>query len=103
MNDQVEAVWDELAGQYQAQGGRWIRLQTNWPHHTAGQLAMLGLSADATKYGVSYKLATVDADQFAEAAMQHGLSVLLLTRSANGEPQRFRHAGICWLCPLVLC
>ena len=34
--------WDDLAGYYQTGDGRWIQLHTNFPHHRAGALEVLG-------------------------------------------------------------
>jgi crotonobetainyl-CoA:carnitine CoA-transferase CaiB-like acyl-CoA transferase len=36
------ALWDPLAGYYRTVDGRWVQLHTNFPHHRAAALAVLG-------------------------------------------------------------
>src|SRR5687768_14998967 len=36
------ARWDDIAGTYRCGDGRWVRLHTNFPHHRAGVLRLLG-------------------------------------------------------------
>ncbi|WP_158925059.1 CoA transferase [Acidisphaera sp. S103] len=41
-----EDPWDRIAGNYQCGDGRWVRLHTNFPHHRAGILRILGCEYD---------------------------------------------------------
>ena len=41
-----EDPWDRIAGVYQCGDGRWVRLHTNFPHHRAGMLRVLGCEYD---------------------------------------------------------
>jgi crotonobetainyl-CoA:carnitine CoA-transferase CaiB-like acyl-CoA transferase len=39
-------LWDKIAGTYQCDDGRWVRLHTNFPHHRDGVLAILKCAHD---------------------------------------------------------
>ncbi len=41
-----EDPWDRIAGAYLCGDGRWVRLHTNFPHHRAGILRILGCEYD---------------------------------------------------------
>ena len=48
------ARWDDIAGTYRCGDGRWVRLHTNFPHHRAGMLRLLG--CDGTREAVAAAL-----------------------------------------------
>ena len=39
-------LWDKIAGLYCCDDGRWVRLHTNFPHHRAGVVRLLGCADD---------------------------------------------------------
>ena len=64
--------WDSIAGLYRARDG-WLRLHTNFPHHRAGILALLG--CEATREAVQAALDTRDAEAFETEATAANLCV----------------------------
>ncbi|MCH9670864.1 MAG: CoA transferase [Gammaproteobacteria bacterium] len=42
VNDKGLGLWDPIAGFYETADGRWIQLHTNFPHHRAGVVKLLG-------------------------------------------------------------
>ena len=66
-------LWDDLAGLHATRDGGWVRLHTNFPHHRAGVLALLGCAPD--RPSVSAALARWDATEFEVAADAAGLAV----------------------------
>jgi hypothetical protein len=69
----AEKVWDDLAGQYKAKDGGWLRPHTNWAHHKLGLLKLMGLPSNATKSDLASVFADSDVNEVAERAMSHGL------------------------------
>lgn len=65
--------WDDLAGTYQCGDGRWVRLHTNFPHHRAGVVALLGCADN--KAGVTQALLGWQAEDFEAAATARGMVV----------------------------
>lgn len=50
-----EDPWDLIAGTYQCGDGRWVRLHTNFPHHRAGILRILGCDYDKAAVAAALK------------------------------------------------
>jgi crotonobetainyl-CoA:carnitine CoA-transferase CaiB-like acyl-CoA transferase len=71
-------TWDKVAGVYQTGDGRYVRLHTNFPHHRAGMLAMLGAEYD--RDSVTKALQKWQGEPFETAAADNGL-VATMTRS----------------------
>ncbi|NEX59948.1 CoA transferase [Noviherbaspirillum galbum] len=62
-------LWDPIAGYYQAGDGRWIQLHTNFPHHRAGVLRVLGCGPERKEVAAAigrWKAADLDARLAAE-------------------------------------
>ncbi len=64
--------WDSIAGLYRARDG-WLRLHTNFPHHRAGILALLG--CEGTREAVQAALDHHDAEAFETTATAANLCV----------------------------
>ncbi len=65
--------WDRIAGLYPCRDGRWVRLHTNFPHHRAGVLSLLGCGYDRAE--VAAALRRRDAIAFEDEAAAAGLCV----------------------------
>jgi crotonobetainyl-CoA:carnitine CoA-transferase CaiB-like acyl-CoA transferase len=63
--------WDDLAGAYHCHDGRWVRIHTNFPHHRAGILSLLGCAPD--RAAVSQALEAWEASAFEDAAAEAGV------------------------------
>lgn len=68
-------LWDAIAGLYPTSDG-WVRLHTNFPHHRAGILALLGCGPDRQAVGAA--LAGWRAEAFETAATAAGMCVAAL-------------------------
>jgi crotonobetainyl-CoA:carnitine CoA-transferase CaiB-like acyl-CoA transferase len=68
-------IWDAIAGLYPT-GDGWVRLHTNFPHHRAGILALLGCGPD--RAAVAAALLTWKAEAFETAATAAGMCVAAL-------------------------
>ena len=68
-------LWDPLAGLYRCGDDRWVRLHTNFPHHRAGVLRLLGCEPDRT--AVQTALSKWNAETFENAAAEAGLVVAI--------------------------
>lgn len=66
-----EDPWDKIAGIYQCGDGRWVRLHTNFPHHRAGILRILGCDYD--KQAVATALRSWTGFGLEDAAAENGL------------------------------
>jgi crotonobetainyl-CoA:carnitine CoA-transferase CaiB-like acyl-CoA transferase len=44
-----KALWDPFSLFYPVRGGRWVRFHTNYPHHRAAALGVLGVGADVVE------------------------------------------------------
>jgi crotonobetainyl-CoA:carnitine CoA-transferase CaiB-like acyl-CoA transferase len=64
------SFWDPLAGLYTAGGGRRVRLHTNFPHHQAAVLKLLG--CPPIRKAVQRKLLSWNAVAFETAAAEQG-------------------------------
>src|SRR5215472_9240686 len=64
------SLWDPLAGLYTAGGGRRVRLHTNFPHHRAAVLKLLG--CPPVRKGVQRQLLSWNAVAFETAAAEQG-------------------------------
>ncbi len=76
-------VWDQTAGTYRCGDGRWVRLHTNFPHHRAGVLRLLG--CESTKPAVAAALAGWRAEAFEQAAAEAGLCVTAMRSFAEWD------------------
>ncbi len=75
--------WDDIAGLYPTGGGGWVRLHTNFPHHRAGVLRLLGCAASREAVGAA--LLAWDAVTFETAAAEAGLAVTALRSFADWD------------------
>ena len=71
-------LWDAIAGLYSCADGRFVRLHTNFAHHRAGVVRLLGC-AD-TREAVAAALKSWRAEDFESAATQAGLVVAMARR-----------------------
>ena len=69
-------IWDKVAGVYRTGDGRFVRLHTNFPHHRAGMLALLG--ADYERASVAQKLEGWQGEAFETAAAERGLVATMM-------------------------
>lgn len=83
----VPARWDEIAGLYPAEGEGWVRLHTNFPHHRAGVIRLLGCAAN--RDAVASALRERDAVAFETEAAEAGLAVSAMRSFAawDAHPQ----------------
>jgi crotonobetainyl-CoA:carnitine CoA-transferase CaiB-like acyl-CoA transferase len=65
--------WDKIAGTYECGDGRFVRLHTNFPHHRAGTLALLGCAYD--RAAVAQALKRWTAFDLEDAAAKAGLVI----------------------------
>ena len=95
--------WDPLAGLYatRATPGRdvppHVRLHTNFPHHKAGVLAILGLPASATRAEVAAQLAQWDAAEFERTAQSRGMCVTMYRSAREWADSEMGRAVSAWL------
>ena len=75
-------AWDAIAGLYPTADG-WVRLHTNFPHHRAGVVRLLGCGDD--RPSVAAALLRWQACQFESAAAQNGLCVTALRNHAQWQ------------------
>ncbi len=78
--------WDPIAGLYPTADG-WVRLHTNFPHHRAGVVALLGCADD--RPSVAAALLGWNAEAFETAAAEAGMCVTALRDFAawDASPQ----------------
>jgi crotonobetainyl-CoA:carnitine CoA-transferase CaiB-like acyl-CoA transferase len=76
-------LWDSIAGAYPCGDGRVVRLHSNFPHHRAGILRLLG--CDGTREAVRAALAGWTAFEFEQAAAEAGLCVSALRSFAEWD------------------
>jgi crotonobetainyl-CoA:carnitine CoA-transferase CaiB-like acyl-CoA transferase len=76
-------IWDKIAGAYRCGDGRWVRLHTNFPHHRAGVLAILGCAYD--RAAVQAALDGWKAEAFEDAAAERGLVVAAMRTQAEWD------------------
>lgn len=74
-------MWDPIAGVYQTGDGRFVRLHTNFPHHRANVLAVLGCGG--TREEVAAALATRAAEPFETEAIARGAVVAMMRTEAE--------------------
>ena len=75
--------WDSIAGLYRTGDGGWVRLHTNFPHHRAGVLALLGCTGE--RAAVQAALGGWSALDFEAAAAEAGLCVTALRSFAKWD------------------
>lgn len=73
IDGQKPRMFDPLFGVYRSGDGRWVRIHTNFPHHRAGMLAMLGVAAEATRETVAAAIAGWQGQRFEDEAAARGL------------------------------
>jgi crotonobetainyl-CoA:carnitine CoA-transferase CaiB-like acyl-CoA transferase len=88
------AGWDSIAGTYRCGDGRWVRLHTNFPHHRAGVLRLLG--CEGTREAVGAALRDREAFAFEQAAAEAGMCVAAMRSFAewDAHPQGQAVAGL---------
>src|SRR5579864_5613405 len=59
--------FDRLSGLYEAEGGRWVFLHCNFPHHRAAALGVLGLRGEVERSAVVAAIRKRDALQLEDA------------------------------------
>jgi crotonobetainyl-CoA:carnitine CoA-transferase CaiB-like acyl-CoA transferase len=64
-------TWDKIAGTYRVGDGRWVRLHTNFPHHRAGILDMLGVPYE--REAVAAALQTWRGQDYEDEVARRGL------------------------------
>jgi len=77
------ALWDAIAGIYQAGDSRWLRLHTNFAHHRDGVLALLDCAYD--RDAVAAALKQWKAEDFEDAAADRGLVVTMMRSDAEWQ------------------
>ncbi|NOG69488.1 CoA transferase [Roseicella sp. DB1501] len=77
------ARWDSVAGAYRCGDGRFVRLHTNFPHHRAGVLRLLG--CDGTREAVCAALRDWEGFAFEQAAAEAGLCVAAMRSQAEWD------------------
>ena len=78
-----EDPWDRIAGTYQCGDGRWVRLHTNFPHHRAGILRILGCEYD--KPAVAAALRSWTGYDLEDAAADNGLCATAMRSFAEWD------------------
>lgn len=88
------ARWDDIAGTYRCGDGRWVRLHTNFPHHRAGVLRLLG--CEGTRAAVGEALRRWEGFAFEQAAAEAGMCVAAMRSFAewDAHPQGQAVAGL---------
>jgi crotonobetainyl-CoA:carnitine CoA-transferase CaiB-like acyl-CoA transferase len=86
--------WAPTAGFYQARGGRWIQLHTNFPHHLDAALRVLGCADD--RDAVAKAVAGWDAFELESALIDAGMCAAVVRSEAEwrAEPQAEVVAGL---------
>jgi crotonobetainyl-CoA:carnitine CoA-transferase CaiB-like acyl-CoA transferase len=77
------AYRDSIAGTYRCGDGRWVRLHTNFPHHRAGVLRLLGCAGE--RAAVAAALRAWRAEAFEQAAAEAGLCVTAMRSFAEWD------------------
>jgi crotonobetainyl-CoA:carnitine CoA-transferase CaiB-like acyl-CoA transferase len=75
--------WDPLAGLYRTGDGGWVRLHTNFPHHRAGLLALLGCAGE--RDALERSLQGWQAVDFETAASEVGMCATALRSFAEWD------------------
>jgi crotonobetainyl-CoA:carnitine CoA-transferase CaiB-like acyl-CoA transferase len=76
-------LWDKIAGAYECNDGRYVRLHTNFPHHRDGVLKLLGCAYDKT--AVAQALKGRKAFDVEQAAAEAGLVVAAMRSFAEWD------------------
>jgi crotonobetainyl-CoA:carnitine CoA-transferase CaiB-like acyl-CoA transferase len=86
--------WDSIAGTYRGGDGRFVRLHTNFPHHRAGVLHLLG--CEGNRQAVAAALQGWTAFAFEDAAAEAGMCVSAMRSFAewDAHPQGQAVAGL---------
>jgi crotonobetainyl-CoA:carnitine CoA-transferase CaiB-like acyl-CoA transferase len=86
--------WDSIAGLYPTAGGGFVRLHTNFPHHRAGVLRLLGCAPE--RDAVAAALLGWDAARFETTAAEAGMAVSAARGFADWDahPQGQAVAGL---------
>lgn len=88
------ATWDKIAGTYQTGDGRWVRLHTNFPHHRAGILDMLGVPYE--REAVADALKSWRGQDYEDEVARRGLVGTMMRTPAEwaAHPQGMAVAGL---------
>jgi crotonobetainyl-CoA:carnitine CoA-transferase CaiB-like acyl-CoA transferase len=78
-----EDPWDKIAGTYQCGDERWVRLHTNFPHHRAGILRILGCEYD--REAVTAALKSWTGIGLEDAAAENGLCATAMRSFAEWD------------------
>ncbi len=91
---QAADPWDSIAGTYTCGDGRVVRLHTNFPHHRAGILKLLG--CEGTRPAVTAALGKWQGFAFEDAAAAAGMCVTAMRSFAewDAHPQGQAVAGL---------
>jgi crotonobetainyl-CoA:carnitine CoA-transferase CaiB-like acyl-CoA transferase len=79
----LASFWDPIAGVYETQGGRFVRLHTNFAHHRDAVLRLLGCAN--TREAVAAALAALDCFAFETAANEGGAVVSAMRSPAEWQ------------------
>ena len=87
-------TWDRIAGTYTTGDGRWVRLHTNFPHHRAGILEMLG--CEYTRESVAETLKRWRGQDYEDQVAARGLVGTMMRSPAEwaAHPQGVAVAGL---------
>ncbi len=80
--------WDSIAGTYRCGDGRFVRLHTNFPHHRAGVLRLLGCADErwaGERGAVAAALGAWRGEDFEQAAAEAGLCVTAMRSFAEWD------------------
>jgi crotonobetainyl-CoA:carnitine CoA-transferase CaiB-like acyl-CoA transferase len=77
------ARWDDIAGTYRCGDGRWVRLHTNFPHHRAGVLRLLG--CEGNRAAVGRALREWEGLAFEQAAAEAAMCVAAMRSFAEWD------------------
>jgi hypothetical protein len=74
-------TWDKIAGVHRTGDGRYVRLHTNFPHHRAGMLKLLGCAYE--REAVQAALAKWEGEKFETAAADAKLVATMMRSPAE--------------------
>ena len=72
-----DSLWGPIGGLHKTSDG-YVRIHDSFPHHRNGALALLGLSATATRANVAEKMLEWKSQELEDTAIQNGLVMAML-------------------------
>ncbi|KAF8158508.1 CoA-transferase family III domain-containing protein [Crassisporium funariophilum] len=83
----AESSWDTIAGLYKTADDNWVRIHTNFPHHRAGVLTLLGIADDPqlTKNIVAEAILQRNSQEFETECAARGMCVTAFRSSAEWD------------------